>query len=304
VTAHRQHELLRLTADLVIAHVVHNDVNVEDLPALIASMHEGLARTGQDVAEAEPPVPAVPIRSSIRPDYLVCLEDGRKLKMLKRYLMARYGMTPADYRAKWGLPADYPMVAPNYAATRRALAEKTGLGRKPALAVQAAAEPTPTPAPAPEPVVAPPAVAETAPPRAGPAVAETRPKRKVLRPLFTPSRVESPAPAAALPDRDAVPDTPLAILCQAIIHRLCVMTTYNKRGVLLAPHIIFTRHDEPYLRAVTIELDGKRPREAKLGTFKLTGLGPITTTARTFNRFADFNPDDADYAGKTVCVLS
>jgi predicted transcriptional regulator len=127
-----QETLITLTADIVAAHVSNNSVAVSDIPALIANVHTALAGLG---SPASAPVvkqePAVSIRSSIKPDYIVCLEDGKKLKMLKRHLMTHYGMTPDDYRAKWGLPAEYPMVAPNYAETRRNLAVKIGLGRKP-----------------------------------------------------------------------------------------------------------------------------------------------------------------------------
>jgi len=124
---------IELTADIVSAHVSNNPVVAADVPALIRSVYDALARTAEPLANE--PVrgePAVSIRASIKPDYLVCLEDGAKLKMLKRYLRTNYDMTPDDYRAKWGLPKDYPMVAPNYAETRRTLAHKIGLGRKPA----------------------------------------------------------------------------------------------------------------------------------------------------------------------------
>jgi predicted transcriptional regulator len=124
--------LITLTADIVAAHVSNNRVAVSDLPMLIGNVHEALASLGAPASAPEPaPAPAVSVRASIRPDYLVCLEDGRKMKMLKRHLATDHKMTPADYRAKWGLSADYPMVAPNYAAARRALAVKIGLGRKP-----------------------------------------------------------------------------------------------------------------------------------------------------------------------------
>ena len=127
-----QETLITLTADIVAAHVSNNSVAVSDIPTLIANVHTALAGLGSPAAA---PVvkqePAVSIRSSIKPDYIVCLEDGKKLKMLKRHLMTHYSMTPDDYRAKWGLPAEYPMVAPNYAETRRNLAVKIGLGRKP-----------------------------------------------------------------------------------------------------------------------------------------------------------------------------
>ncbi|HMT40914.1 MAG TPA: MucR family transcriptional regulator [Sphingorhabdus sp.] len=124
--------LITLTADIVAAHVSNNTVAVSDLPTLISNIHGALA--GLSAGAAAPAValePAVPIRSSVKRDYIVCLEDGKKLKMLKRHLMTHYGMTPDDYRAKWGLAADYPMVAPAYAEQRRDLAKAIGLGRAP-----------------------------------------------------------------------------------------------------------------------------------------------------------------------------
>lgn len=125
--------LITLTADIVAAHVSNNSVAVSDIPSLIENVHRALngLSAGEVAVEAELPEPAVSIRASIKPDYIVCLEDGKKLKMLKRHLMTHYNMTPDEYRARWNLPADYPMVAPNYAATRRELAKKIGLGRKP-----------------------------------------------------------------------------------------------------------------------------------------------------------------------------
>lgn len=123
--------LITLTSDIVAAHVSNNSVAVSDLPVLIQNVYGALA----GLSSAPVPVeikqePAVSVRSSIKPDYIVCLEDGKKLKMLKRHLMTHYQMTPDDYRAKWNLPADYPMVAPNYAEQRRTLAKKIGLGTK------------------------------------------------------------------------------------------------------------------------------------------------------------------------------
>jgi predicted transcriptional regulator len=123
--------LITLTADIVSAHVSNNSVAVNDLPLLIENVHSAL--TGLGNGQSEPEVkqePAVSVRSSVKPDYIVCLEDGKKLKMLKRHLMTHYNMTPDEYRQKWGLNADYPMVAPNYAEQRRALAKKIGLGTK------------------------------------------------------------------------------------------------------------------------------------------------------------------------------
>ena len=123
--------LLTLTADIVAAHVSNNSVAVNDLPNLIQNVHSALTGISGRAAAAEPkPEPKVSIRSSIKPDYIVCLEDGKKLKMLKRHLMTHYNMTPDQYRQKWGLSADYPMVAPNYAEQRRNLAKAIGLGTK------------------------------------------------------------------------------------------------------------------------------------------------------------------------------
>jgi predicted transcriptional regulator len=123
--------LLALTADIVAAHVSNNSVAVNDLPNLIQNVHSALSGIAGSSAAAEPkPEPKVSIRASIKPDYIVCLEDGKRLKMLKRHLMTHYNMTPDQYRQKWGLAADYPMVAPNYAEQRRALAKSIGLGTK------------------------------------------------------------------------------------------------------------------------------------------------------------------------------
>lgn len=124
--------LITLTADIVSAHVSNNSVAVNDLPVLIQNVHSAL--TGLGSRSEEPEVkqePAVSVRSSIKPDFIVCLEDGKKLKMLKRHLKTRYDMTPEEYRKRWGLPDDYPMVAPSYAQQRSDLAKKIGLGTKP-----------------------------------------------------------------------------------------------------------------------------------------------------------------------------
>lgn len=124
--------LITLTSDIVSAHIANNNVNIADVPALITSVYGTLATLGEVVVIAEEELtPAVSVRASVKPDYLVCLEDGKKMKMLKRYLRTNYNMSPDEYRARWGLPTDYPMVAPNYAETRRDLAKKIGLGRKP-----------------------------------------------------------------------------------------------------------------------------------------------------------------------------
>jgi predicted transcriptional regulator len=124
--------LITLTSDIVAAHVSNNSVSVDDVATLINKVFGALAGLGQAVVvEEKLPEPAVSIRSSVKTEYIVCLEDGKKLKMLKRHLMTHYNMTPDQYRARWSLPADYPMVAPAYAEKRRELAKKIGLGRKP-----------------------------------------------------------------------------------------------------------------------------------------------------------------------------
>lgn len=123
--------LLTLTADIVAAHVSNNHVAVNDLPQLIQNVHGALSALPGIGARAEPkPEPKVPVRSSVKPDYLVCLEDGKKMKTLKRHLMNDHQLTPNQYRERWGLAADYPMVAPNYSAARSAMAKSLGLGRK------------------------------------------------------------------------------------------------------------------------------------------------------------------------------
>lgn len=132
--------LIDLTSDIVCAHVSNNNVGVGELPLLIGSVYEALVNLGQPVSTVEDRhEPAVSLRASIKPDYIVCLEDGKKLKMLKRYLRTNFDMSPEQYRARWGLPLDYPMVAPNYAEKRRVLAKQIGLGRRKA---------APAPAPA------------------------------------------------------------------------------------------------------------------------------------------------------------
>jgi len=127
-------DLLGLTAQIVSAHVSSNQIGTDALPSLIQSVYRSLSTAGSAGEKAETPArePAVPIKKSVFPDYIVCLEDGKKLKMLKRHLQTSYGLTPDAYRAKWGLAREYPMVAPNYAATRSSLAKSIGLGRKPA----------------------------------------------------------------------------------------------------------------------------------------------------------------------------
>jgi len=124
--------LITLTSDIVAAHVSNNTLSVEEVPTLITTVYGALAGLGgtAQVEEARPE-PAVTVRASVKRDHLVCLEDGKKMKMLKRHLMTEHGMTPDDYRQRWGLGSDYPMVAPEYAETRRDLAVKIGLGRKP-----------------------------------------------------------------------------------------------------------------------------------------------------------------------------
>ena len=142
-------KFLDLTADIVSAFVSNNVVRATELPDIIMAVHASLQQVAQPVPEAVPvqtPTPAVSIKKSVTDDYLVCLEDGKQFKSLKRHLQTAFGMTPNEYRTKWGLPRDYPMVAPGYAAKRSALAKTMGLGRVPA--AEPAAIPAPAPAPA------------------------------------------------------------------------------------------------------------------------------------------------------------
>jgi predicted transcriptional regulator len=127
-----QDNLIELTADIVSAYVSNNSIQSSDLPALISDVHTAMHKTlgGPAEPEPEPQKPAVSIKKSVTPDYIICLDDGKKFKSLKRHLRTHYDLTPEDYREKWGLPADYPMVAPNYAKARSMLAKKMGLGQK------------------------------------------------------------------------------------------------------------------------------------------------------------------------------
>lgn len=138
-TEDRHPDLLSLTAEIVAAHVSNNTVDTGELPALIEKVHRTLATLGGSAASgarsmagilaAQGLQPAVPVKKSVTPDYLICLEDGKKMKMLKRHLKTAYNLTPDEYRAKWGLPSDYPMTAPNYAIKRSSLAREIGLGK-------------------------------------------------------------------------------------------------------------------------------------------------------------------------------
>jgi len=123
-------DLLKLTVEIISAHVSNNTLSASELPQLISQIHSSLSETGKSKGARERPIPAVSIKKSVTPDYLVCLEDGKKLKMLKRHLKTAYELTPNQYRERWGLAADYPMVAPNYAKRRSNLAKEIGLGKR------------------------------------------------------------------------------------------------------------------------------------------------------------------------------
>ena len=127
----QQPDVLALTAQIVSAHVSNNSVTPDALPALIQDVYRTLSGVGKEPSAPDKPQPAVPVKKSVFPDHIVCLEDGKKLKMLKRHLKTAYNMTPEQYRERWGLPQDYPMVAPNYARHRSSLAKKIGLSTKP-----------------------------------------------------------------------------------------------------------------------------------------------------------------------------
>lgn len=124
-------EILELTAEIVSSYVSNNTVASGDLAMVIQDVYRTMTGLGSQAVQAERPKPSVPVKKSVMPDYIVCLEDGKKLKMLKRHLKTSYNLSPEEYRERWGLPADYPMVAPNYAKHRSSLAKKIGLGTKP-----------------------------------------------------------------------------------------------------------------------------------------------------------------------------
>lgn len=132
MSTEQQHDhaaIVAMTAEITSAFVANNTIATADLPVVISTIANNLMGLGQEPVEDAKPTPAVPIKKSVTPDYIVCLEDGKKLRMLKRHLKSRYDMTPDEYRQRWGLKDDYPMVAPNYAAMRSAMAKKIGLGK-------------------------------------------------------------------------------------------------------------------------------------------------------------------------------
>jgi predicted transcriptional regulator len=201
-------DLIGLTADIVSAHVSHNNLPAADVPTLIRSVYQALEKADQPevVAEEAAPSPAVSIRSSVKQDYIVCLEDGKKLKMLKRYLRTNYNMSPEDYRAKWGLPKDYPMVAPSYRETRSTLAHQIGLGRKKTVEQPAPVKAAPAKAAKAAPAkAAKPAIAKAAKP--APAKTAKAPP-KVEKPVA--AKVEKPAAKAAAKPAAAKAEKPAA----------------------------------------------------------------------------------------------
>jgi predicted transcriptional regulator len=131
-TEAQRHELVELTAEIVSAYVSNNPLQTGELPSIISDVHASLIKiaAGEPEEKAEPLKPAVSVRKSVTPDYIICLEDGKKFKSLKRHLRTHYDLSPEEYREKWGLPTDYPMVAPSYAAARSRLAKEMGLGQR------------------------------------------------------------------------------------------------------------------------------------------------------------------------------
>ncbi|GFE76146.1 MucR family transcriptional regulator [Novosphingobium sp. TCA1] len=175
--------LITLAADIISAHVSHNAVSTEELPRLIAAVYgslDSLGKPGEPVQEERKP--AVSLRASVKPDAITCLECGTKLKMLKRHLSTDHELTPAEYRARWNLGSDYPLVAPNYANTRKELAKRIGLGRKPrgkAIAASGSAQPITEPTGAPAPEAAPKAARNSAPkPAIEPSPRTTKPRSR------------------------------------------------------------------------------------------------------------------------------
>jgi predicted transcriptional regulator len=206
-------ELITLTADIAASFVSNNRIGTGDIGELIASVHSALSALGQaDEPSVTKLEPAVSVRSSVKPDHIVCLEDGKKLKMLKRYLMTKFQMTPDQYRAKWDLKSDYPMVAPNYSATRKALALTLGLGRK--AKTLPAADKAPTkpkgrgPKAVPEVAAAPKAAKASAAPKppkapAAPKAAKTTKAPKAVAPKTAAPKAKRGAAKAAAPAKPA-----------------------------------------------------------------------------------------------------
>lgn len=295
VTTDRSHNLLTLTTEIVAAHLAGNKVSAGDLPMLIANVHRALAGLkAAPSGNANLQQPAVPVRSSIKHDNLVCLGDGRKQKALERHLVASHAMTPAPHRDKWELPLDYPMVALGQsesrvepAAERHSAGEMTGDQPTAGTAVGMATE-----------------LSMPAEPGTGRKILTLFKTRDAeVRQTDTAKRTSDPT-GQSTDWLDDIDGPQLVILRAAIARRVCVTAIYNKARVTLAPHLLFERHDEPFLRAVTMLHDGRRPRELKLGTFKLAGLGALAVTSKGFSTFPDYSSALDDHAGNIICALS
>lgn len=262
-TVQDQDTLIALTSDIVAAHVSHNPMPVDQLPALIERIYQALAGLGgASVADEAPLKPAVPVRASVKPDHVTCLECGKKMSMLKRHLRVDHGLSPDEYRQRWGLASDHPLVAPNYAERRSVLARQTGLGRG---KVDRSKEPEPK-------------VKEP----------EGRQKREKLvlwrkrEETVSPSRSASNDHEAAVQATSDPEPSSEKTLIEAIARLRIVTAKYNGSKMSLAPHQLFSRHDELFVSAFNAGKNWRSDEERRLGYFKVSGLSNIALMKDTF----------------------
>jgi len=259
-TVQDRYTLISLTSDMVAAHVSHNSVPANRLPMLISGIYQALADLrAAPAAKKVPPKPAVSVRASVKPEHVVCLECGKKMSMLKRHLRVGHGLSPVEYRQRWGLAWDHPLVAPSYAKRRSLLAKQIGLGNA---AWDRRKEPE----------------AETARPQ--------RRKRETLS-LWRNGDEKSSMPRAHDLEavRQASPDpepSPEKTLLEAIASLRMVSANYNGRELDLAPHHLFSRHGQPFLAAFNPRKKWANDEERWLGLFKVSGLSNVALLEDTF----------------------
>ena len=252
--------LVSLTSDIVAAHVSRNPVPAHQLPALIEGIHQALAGLKvAPVAVAEPLKPAVPVRASVKPDHVTCLECGRKMSVLKRHLHVAHGLSPAEYRERWGLSYDHPLVAPDYATRRGVIARETGLG---SAAMNASEKP-----------------------EVGTKRQPDGQKRKTLT-LWrngeekTSSQThDQQAAGQTAPDPEPSSEK---TLFEAIARVRMISAHYNGGEIHLAPHLLFSRHGELFLGAFNPRKNWRSDEKRRLGYFKVSGLSNVVLMEDTF----------------------
>lgn len=262
--------LISMTSDIVAAHVSHNSVALDRIPVLIQTVFQALSGVGTAPAEETvAPAPAVSIRASVKPDYVACLECGRKLKMLKRHLGTEHGLTVAEYRQRWNLASDYPVIAPNYTKRRSNLAKQMGLG------VQR--------------------VRKSEEPQARTTKAQGERKRAKLT-LWRGKEEDASLAPATPPDHGTTmqpPSEPAASsekkLIEAIARLRVVTAGYNGSEMRLAPHQLFSRHGELFVSALNTRKNWRSDDERRLGHFKVSGLSSIALTDDTFEPLPSFD---------------